>query len=72
MAALVEEAAAQSPQDVVAETRRLVSHPAYGSAAWAAIYSKGKYTGALPGEGALPATVVVAREHMLALARARV
>eukprot|EP00965_Chrysotila_dentata_P056595 1877674-Pleurochrysis_carterae.AAC.1 len=41
MAALVEEAAAPPQQDVVAETRRLVSHPDFGGAAWAAIFSNG-------------------------------
>eukprot|EP00965_Chrysotila_dentata_P078622 2591165-Pleurochrysis_carterae.AAC.1 len=72
MATLAADAARPPPQDVVGEVRRLVSHADYGDAAWAALFSIGKYTGALPGEGVLPATVVVAREHLLSLARTRV
>eukprot|EP00965_Chrysotila_dentata_P087221 2879671-Pleurochrysis_carterae.AAC.1 len=56
MAALAAEAEAPAPQDPVAEARRLTTHADYGGAAWAAIFSSGKYTGTLPGEGVLPAT----------------
>eukprot|EP00965_Chrysotila_dentata_P168720 5572058-Pleurochrysis_carterae.AAC.1 len=72
MATLAAEAARPPPQDVVGEVRSLVSHADNGDAAWAALFSIGKYTGALPGEGVLSATVVVAREHLLSLARTRV
>eukprot|EP00965_Chrysotila_dentata_P167195 5520616-Pleurochrysis_carterae.AAC.1 len=51
--------AAEAARPLVGEVRRLVSHADYGDAAWAALFSNGKYTGALPGEGVLPATVVV-------------
>eukprot|EP00965_Chrysotila_dentata_P037114 1234548-Pleurochrysis_carterae.AAC.2 len=39
---------------------RLTAESEYGSAAWAARFSNGKYDGALPGEGALPALPLVA------------
>eukprot|EP00965_Chrysotila_dentata_P142841 4720301-Pleurochrysis_carterae.AAC.1 len=72
MAALAAESEVPPLQDAVAEARRLIVHADYGGEAWAAIFSSGKYTSTLPGEGVLPATVVVACEHLLALTRARV
>eukprot|EP00965_Chrysotila_dentata_P104704 3458230-Pleurochrysis_carterae.AAC.1 len=53
--------------DGVKAVARLTAEADYGDAAWAAVFSNGKYTCALPGEGALPASVVAARERLAAV-----
>eukprot|EP00965_Chrysotila_dentata_P104354 3445815-Pleurochrysis_carterae.AAC.1 len=62
---------AAEPTAAVAAVSRLVAAPRYGEAAWAAIYSNLKYTGVLPGEGVVPASVIAARQglHTLILSR---
>eukprot|EP00965_Chrysotila_dentata_P181570 5993704-Pleurochrysis_carterae.AAC.1 len=59
-------------QDGVQATARLVAEPEYGDAAWASIFSNLKFTGVLPGEGAIPATATAARQQLLASLRARI
>eukprot|EP00965_Chrysotila_dentata_P043429 1443899-Pleurochrysis_carterae.AAC.1 len=58
------EAAAPATADDVGAVRRLVDEPAYGAAAWAVVYGNGKYVGTMPSEGAVPATVVAARQRL--------
>eukprot|EP00965_Chrysotila_dentata_P251637 6210174-Pleurochrysis_carterae.AAC.2 len=67
--AVVARKAAVPPQlDGVRAVARLVAEPGYGSdAAWAAIFSNAKYTGILPGEGAVPVFVVTAREQLVSV-----
>eukprot|EP00965_Chrysotila_dentata_P033039 1100847-Pleurochrysis_carterae.AAC.1 len=72
MAAMVAEAAAPPPADDVDAVRRLVGHPTYGGAAWAAISGNGKYVGTMAGEGAVPVAVVAARQRMFRLLQRRV
>eukprot|EP00965_Chrysotila_dentata_P108117 3570505-Pleurochrysis_carterae.AAC.1 len=55
---LCTEAEARAPSGAVASVARLVAQPTYGEAAWAAIFSNGKYAGSLPAEGTVPTTVV--------------
>eukprot|EP00965_Chrysotila_dentata_P011108 360775-Pleurochrysis_carterae.AAC.1 len=63
MAAMVAGAAAPPPASDAAAMRRLVDNPTYGDAAWTAIFGNGKYVGMMAGEGAVPATVVAARQR---------
>eukprot|EP00965_Chrysotila_dentata_P158573 5237979-Pleurochrysis_carterae.AAC.1 len=57
-----------APQlDGVKAGARLVAEPGFGDAAWAAICVNAKYTRTLPGKGAIPATVVAAREQLVSL-----
>eukprot|EP00965_Chrysotila_dentata_P016594 550336-Pleurochrysis_carterae.AAC.1 len=50
----------------------MTAEPTYGDAAWASVYSNGKYTGTLAAEGAVPTSVVTARQQLVVLLRARV
>eukprot|EP00965_Chrysotila_dentata_P097663 3228707-Pleurochrysis_carterae.AAC.1 len=50
----------------------MTAEPGYGDAAWAALYSNGKYTGTLAAEGMIPASVVAARQQLVGLLRGRV
>eukprot|EP00965_Chrysotila_dentata_P123470 4080660-Pleurochrysis_carterae.AAC.1 len=60
---------AASAVDAVA---RLVAAPGYGNAAWAAVYSNAKFVGHLPSEGLIPASVMSARQGLMAVLRGRV
>eukprot|EP00965_Chrysotila_dentata_P099073 3276422-Pleurochrysis_carterae.AAC.2 len=70
--ALTAEAMAPAPSGAVAAVALLVAQPTYGGAAWASIFSSGKYTGALPAEGIVPASVVSARQGLAAVLRERI
>eukprot|EP00965_Chrysotila_dentata_P134448 4446323-Pleurochrysis_carterae.AAC.1 len=48
----------------------MTAEPGYGDAVWAAVYSKGKYTGTLAAEGMIPSAVVAARQQLVVLLRA--
>eukprot|EP00965_Chrysotila_dentata_P181004 5975085-Pleurochrysis_carterae.AAC.3 len=66
------EVAAPAQQDGVQAVARLVSALGHGGAAWTAVYSNMNYTGTLPAEGAIPASVLGARQQLLGLVRARI
>eukprot|EP00965_Chrysotila_dentata_P025789 856404-Pleurochrysis_carterae.AAC.1 len=66
-AVIAREAARPLQRDGVQAVARLVAEPEYGHAAWAAVFSNSKFTGTLPGEGAVPASVVAAREGLVAV-----
>eukprot|EP00965_Chrysotila_dentata_P177492 5863230-Pleurochrysis_carterae.AAC.1 len=71
--AVVAKEAARPPQhDGVRAVARLVAERDYGNAAWAAVFSNSKFTGTLPAEGAVPASVVAAREGLVAVLLERV
>eukprot|EP00965_Chrysotila_dentata_P039909 1325849-Pleurochrysis_carterae.AAC.1 len=56
--AVVAREAVRPPQcDGVQAVARLVQENGYGDAAWAAVVSNAKFTGMLPAEGAVPASV---------------
>eukprot|EP00965_Chrysotila_dentata_P104619 3454824-Pleurochrysis_carterae.AAC.2 len=66
MEAMATEAATHPAADEVGAVRRFVSNPSYGEAAWAAIFGKDdKYVNTMPGEVAVPATAVAARQRLL-------
>eukprot|EP00965_Chrysotila_dentata_P216672 6189512-Pleurochrysis_carterae.AAC.1 len=73
LAVLEREASLPAQPDGVQAVARLVGEPEYGDAAWAAIFSNLKFTGILPAEGAIPASVASARQQLyLSAARTRI
>eukprot|EP00965_Chrysotila_dentata_P029743 988638-Pleurochrysis_carterae.AAC.1 len=69
---MAREAGMPPQRDGVQAVARLVAEEGYGDAAWAAVFSNGKYTGTLPGEGAVSASVVAAREQLMSALLERV
>eukprot|EP00965_Chrysotila_dentata_P007027 228981-Pleurochrysis_carterae.AAC.1 len=65
-AVVAREEARPLQHDGVQAVARLVTEHGYGDAAWAAVFSNSKFTGTLPAEGAVPASVVAAREGLVA------
>eukprot|EP00965_Chrysotila_dentata_P149924 4951437-Pleurochrysis_carterae.AAC.1 len=50
---------------------RMTAQAGYGNAVWAAVYSNGKYTGALAADGVVPSAVVTACQQLVVLLRGK-